>query len=335
MKITVLGDGAWGTTLAILAHNQGYDVTLWGYFADYIQQMREQKENTQFLPGVDLPDGLRLTSEFEEALADTSLIIVAVPVKYLASVFSELAAGLIPADAIVVNVSKGVDVDTLRRPGEIIKEKLGDDILYAALSGPSHAEEVARRLPTAVAAGSDTPMVAQKVQKILTTDFFRIYTSPDVIGVELGGALKNVFAVAAGICDGMGFGDNSKAALITRCIPEMSRLGRQLGGNPSTFAGLSGVGDLIVTCTSRHSRNRYVGEALGRGETLPDIEASMGLVVAEGVKTAQSLYQLARRLGVDTPVIDEVYNVLYEQKAPQKAAHDLMTRELKEEDQEV
>lgn len=335
MKITVLGDGAWGTVLAVLAQNQGYEVTMWGYFPDYIDKMRKQGENEQFLPGVELPQSLNLTGDIEEALTDAALIIVAIPVKYMATVLGEVSVDAIPADAVVVNVSKGIDVDSLKRPGEIIREKLGQEILYAALSGPSHAEEVARKQPTAVVVGSDSHAVAEKVQAMLAADFFRIYTCPDAIGVELGGALKNVFAVAAGICDGMGFGDNSKAALITRCIPEMSRLGKSLGGTPSTFAGLSGVGDLIVTCTSRHSRNRYVGEALGRGERLADIESGMGLVVAEGVKTARSLYQLARRLDIQTPVIDEVYKVLYENKESRQAARDLMTRELKEEDQEV
>jgi len=334
MNITVLGDGAWGTALAILAQSKGHDVTLWGYFPDYIEQMKEKRENSQFLPGIILPDELNMTSDIADAVENAEIIIIAIPVKYMAGILQQKELSAIPDNAILVNVAKGIDTKTLKSPSDIIKESLGN-VNYVAMSGPSHAEEVAEKMPTAVVAACADEQSAEQVQQALSTDFFRIYTTYDVVGVELGGALKNVFALAAGICDGMEFGDNSKAALITRGIAEMARLGKALGGDPSTFAGLSGVGDLIVTCMSRHSRNRYVGEALGSGQTLPDIESSMGLVVAEGVTTAKSVHQLAEEKAVSTPVIDEVYQVLYKGKEPAKAAHDLMTREPKQETPEV
>jgi glycerol-3-phosphate dehydrogenase (NAD(P)+) len=230
----------------------------------------------------------------------------------------------------VVNVAKGIEVGSLLRMSELVRELLAPR-RYAALSGPSHAEEVARRIPTAVVVAATDAAVAQAAQMAFMNAVFRVYTSDDVVGVELGGALKNVLALAAGVCDGMGFGDNTKAALMTRGIVEMARLGAALGGRPETFNGLSGIGDLIVTCTSRHSRNRHVGEELGRGRRLDDIVRAMGGQVAEGVTTAESAYRLARRVGAETPIIDQVHAALYEGRDPRQAVRELMSREAKPE----
>lgn len=331
MNISILGDGAWGTALALLALQNQHNVTLWGAFPEYIEDMRKTRVNSQFLPGITLPAELCLESNIAKVLAAPDIIIGATPVQYLRGVLEQAAAKKLPANAIYVNVSKGIELNTKLRPGQLVAEHLGKRVLYTTLSGPSHAEEVARRVPTAAVVAGLEPKPAETVQNALMNENFRIYTSRDVTGVELGGALKNVYALAAGICDGLELGDNSKAALITRAIAEMGRLGKALGGHPETFAGLSGIGDLIVTCNSRHSRNRHVGEALGRGQSLQDIQAEMGKVVAEGVKTTNGAYELARDNQVSAPIIDEVYTVLYNNKSPRRAVQDLMQREPKPE----
>ena len=325
MRIAVLGDGGWGTALAILLVGNGHNVTLWGPFPDYLDQMTRERANSRFLPGVPLPAGLAFASEVAVAVEGAELIVLATPVPYMRAMLGKLAATGAAQRAGLINVAKGIEIGSLLRPQELGRELLGLT-RWATLSGPSHAEEVARGIPTAVVAASTDAHLAIAVQAAFMGGFFRVYTSPDVVGVELGGALKNIFAVAAGICDGMGFGDNSKAALMTRGIAEMARLGEALGGSAQTFAGLSGVGDLIVTCISRHSRNRHVGEELGRGGALPEIQKAMGLSVAEGVKTVVSAHELAGRLNVSTPIIGEVYTTLYEGKDPKQAARDLMTR---------
>ncbi|MDT8391360.1 MAG: NAD(P)H-dependent glycerol-3-phosphate dehydrogenase [Lentisphaeria bacterium] len=331
MKTSVISDGAWGTALALTLIDNGHDVIMWGLFPDYIRTMRETRENSRFLPGVPLPPALQFTAELTDAVRDVDLVILATPAQYLRGTMEKLAAVSFNPETILCNVAKGIEVDTLKRPDEIVFEFLPAP-RYACLCGPSHAEEVARRVPTAVVAASACDDVARAVQQAFTNDtFFRVYTSPDVIGVELGGALKNIFAVAAGICDGMRLGDNSKAALMTRGIVEMGRLGEALGGCQETFSGLSGVGDLIVTCMSQHSRNRHVGEELGKGRALADIQKEMNMVVAEGVKTTLSAYSLARRAGVNTPIIDEIHAVLYGGKDPRQAVRDLMTRDPKPE----
>ena len=329
MKICVAGDGAWGTALAINAVSNNHEVVLWGAFPDYLDEMRKRRENYKFLPGVALPDALILESGIAEALAGAKIIICATPTQYLRSVLQKMR-GLIPADAILVNVAKGIELNTWLRISEVIEEELGD-VKYVDLSGPSHAEEVSRQVPTAVVAAGN-PEDAELVQSALMNDRFRIYTATDVIGVEMGGAFKNVFAIAAGIIDGMKLGDNPKAALMTRGITEMGRLGEALGGKRSTFSGLSGIGDLIVTCTSGHSRNRHVGEELGKGKKLDEILQDMGMVVAEGVSTAKGIYTLARKAGVDTPIIDEIYSVLYENRSAKDAVISLMSRSAKPEE---
>ena len=331
MKICVIGDGAWGTALAINAVNNNHQTVVWGAFPEYLQQMKETRENSRFLPGVSLPDELLFEPCIEKALQDSSIIICATPTQYLRNVLKNMR-GCVPQDAIIVNVAKGIELDSWLRISQIIDEELGS-VNYVDLSGPSHAEEVARKVPTAVTAAGENIEHAKFVQNALMNETFRIYTSTDVTGLELGGAVKNVFAIAAGIIDGMKLGDNPKAALMARGIAEMGRLGEALGGRRSTFSGLSGIGDLIVTCCSGHSRNRHVGEELGKGRKLPDILSDMGMVVAEGVTTAKGIRQLANCAGVEIPIIDEIYKVLYEGCSAEDAIISLMTRSAKHEDE--
>ena len=330
MKIAVLSDGAWGTALALTLLDNGHEVVLWGAFPDYLAQMRARRENFRFLPGVTLPESLRFEPEIGRAVDGAAVLLLATPTQYLRGVLGKLRPYYDPEKHLLLDVAKGIEVDTWLRIHEMVESVLGEG-RYVALSGPSHAEEVSRRVPTAVVAASRNPEDAELVQRMLLNDNFRVYTGSDVIGVELGGALKNVIAIAAGIIDGMKLGDNPKAALMTRGISEMGRLGELLGGNAQTFSGLSGIGDLIVTCTSGHSRNRHVGEELGRGKKLPEILAAMGMVVAEGVTTARGAYTLARRVGAETPIIDEIHAVLYDGRDVPSAIRNLMSRSAKPE----
>jgi len=326
MKCVVIGDGAWGTALAVNLLQNSHEVTLWGAFPDYLDEMAGKKENFRFLPGVVLPDELKFSGDMAAALKDAELAVLATPTQYLAPVLEKMAAVEFRQGLVTVNVAKGIENGSLRRISGIVADVLGDRVRYVVLSGPSHAEEVARRVPTLVTAASADIEAAKLVQQTFMNSCFRVYTSGDVIGVELGGALKNVFAVAAGVIDGMKLGDNPKAALMARGISELGRLGEALGGSRETLAGLAGIGDLIVTCTSGHSRNRHVGEALGRGNKLADILKDMGMVVAEGVYTAKSAKALAARAGVETPLVDAVYAVLYEDRPVPEILHELMTR---------
>jgi glycerol-3-phosphate dehydrogenase (NAD(P)+) len=326
MKISVMSDGGWGTAVALVLVANGHKVTMWGPFPDYIEEMRETRINRQFLPSTPLPESLRLTADMGEAVAGAEIMVLAAPTQFARGMIEKIAAAKPSDEQIIVNVAKGIEIGSLLRISEICDELLPQRLPYAALSGPSHAEEVARRIPTAVVVASKGAAIAHRVQDAFMNSRFRVYTTDDVIGVELAGALKNVFAIAAGICDGMDFGDNTKAALITRGIAEMARFGQVLGGRPETFSGLSGVGDMIVTCTSGHSRNRFVGEELGKGKQLDAIIASMGRVVAEGVSTTRSAHDLARANAVETPIIHEIYAGLYEGKDPREGVRDLMTR---------
>ena len=331
MKICVIGDGAWGTALAINALANNHRVVIWGAFPEYLDEMRQTRENRKFLPGVQLPAALEFEADIQLALADCGIIICATPTQFLRSVLKKMA-GKVPPDAIIVNVAKGIELNSWLKISEIIEQELGE-IKYVDLSGPSHAEEVARGVPTAVTAAGENIEDAKFIQKALMNSKFRIYTSKDVTGLELGGAIKNVFAIAAGIIDGMKLGDNPKAALMARGIAEMGRLGEALGGKRATFSGLSGIGDLIVTCCSGHSRNRHVGEELGRGKKLVEILNEMGMVVAEGVPTAKGIRTLAQRANVEIPIIDEIYKVLYEDRPASEAIISLMTRSAKDEDE--
>jgi glycerol-3-phosphate dehydrogenase (NAD(P)+) len=330
MNISVLSDGGWGTALAKVLCENGHVVTIWGPFPDYLEEMARTRRNDRFLKGVELPASLRFEPDLARACAGAAMVVLAAPSQYMRGLLEKLAAVPRPADLIHLNVAKGIETGSCMRMSELVTQTLGD-VRYAILTGPSHAEEVARRIPTAVMTASRDPGAARSVQQAFMNEYLRIYTSDDVVGAELGGSLKNVLALAAGVLDGMGMGDNTKAALMTRGIVEMARLGQALGGRPETFSGLSGIGDLIVTCTSQHSRNRHVGEQLGRGRKLADIQREMGLAVAEGVKTASSAYELARRTSVETPIIDEVHASLYADKDPRQAVRDLMLRDAKSE----
>ncbi len=330
MKVAVLSDGAWGTALAMVLCDNGHQVCQWGPFPDYLEQVRRERTNSRFLPDLRLPDALTLEPDMGKAACGADLILLATPTQYLRSVLKAFKPHFIPEKQILVNVAKGIENKSFLRISEMVEDELGRSA-YVDLSGPSHAEEVARRVPTAVVAASADKRAAEKVQKLFSNAFFRVYTSDDVVGVEFGGALKNVMAIAAGINDGMLLGDNPKAALMTRGLAEMARLGEAFGGKGQTFSGLSGIGDLIVTCCSGHSRNRHVGEELGRGKKLPEILQAMGMVVAEGVATTQGAYALARRAGIDTPIIDQIHAILYDGKDPASAIRELMTRAVKAE----
>ncbi len=323
-RVCVIGDGGWGTALAMVLQRNGHSVTVWGPFPDYIARIRRERTNPKFLPDVDLPPEILWTANREEAASGADVVVLAVPSRFYKEVVGSFAPVITP-DASVVSVTKGLDRETLQRMSQVASELLGHRPV-AALSGPSLAEEVARGIPTAVVVAAALPDQALALQSLFVNPAFRVYASDDVAGIELGGALKNVLAIAAGISDGIGYGDNTKAALITRGLAEITRLGAALGAHRNTFAGLSGMGDLVVTCTSRRSRNRAVGERIGRGESLEKIMSSMEQV-AEGVWTSLTAQALARKLDVDAPIIDEVCAVLHEGKDPRAAVKALLTRE--------
>lgn len=328
-RFTVLGAGGWGTALAILlARDPRHRVSLWSARPENARQLHERRENVRLLPGVPILESVLLTVDIAAAVNRAELLVAATPTAFLRETLTRIAAA-VPPNVPVVSVVKGIENATFRRPSEIITETLGERPV-ASLSGPSHAEEVAHELPTSVVAASSDFDLARHVQQAFTNDRFRVYTNMDIIGVELAGALKNVIAIAAGIGDGLGLGDNAKAALISRGLVEMGRFGIALGAEAATFSGLAGMGDLIVTCCSRHGRNRHVGERLARGEKLKDIRSSMNMV-AEGVYTTRSVHEQACRMGISMPITAEVYKVLYEDKPPLEAVNDLMVRRLKSE----
>ena len=326
MKICIVGDGGWGTALAMLLLENGHEVVVWGPFEDYLAEIRATGENVRYLPGVKLPRGLTWTSDPAAAAVGAGLVVLATPSHFYRGVCARFA-GLVAADADVVSVAKGFCEETRGRLTATAAEALGV-LGVAALSGPSHAEEVARGVPTAVVIASEDLEQAKRLQNVFSGPRFRVYTSTDPVGVELGGAVKNVLALAVGMSDGLGFGDNSRAALITRGLAEMARLGAALGGQPETFAGLSGIGDLVVTCTSRHSRNRGVGERLGRGESLAAIQAGMKQV-AEGVWNCAIVVELAKAQGIEMPICETVKAVLEARMAARDAVAMLMGRDTK------
>ncbi|NQT94287.1 MAG: NAD(P)-dependent glycerol-3-phosphate dehydrogenase [Lentisphaerae bacterium] len=327
-RICVIGDGGWGTALSIVLASNGHRVSVWGPFPETLSGIVSAAENIKYLPGVPLPSGIAWEPDPGTAVEDAELAVLAVPTKFLRSV-AERFVDVLPDECRLLTVAKGLDRDTGKRMTQVAEEILGRGPV-ACLSGPSHAEEVARHLPTAVVAACSDVAFADDIQQIFTADWFRLYTSDDTAGVELGGALKNIVAISAGVSDGMGFGDNAKAALITRGLGEISRLGEALGARLATFAGLSGMGDLVVTCTSPHSRNRAVGEKIGRGESLEQILDSTELAV-EGVWNCAIARDLAHEHDVDVPITEEVYSLLYEGKAPADALRSLMTRDTRPE----
>ena len=330
-KIGVIGAGSWGTTLADLLAKKGHDVTLWAHEPEVAQEMTETRVNSLFLSDIRLSPRLRFTNSLHEAATDKDLLLFVVPSQVVRVVLKAILPSL-PQGATIVSASKGVELETLMLVSQIYEELLPPELFrnFAAFSGPTFAREVAREMPSAVVAASAAPEVAGHVQSVFTTGYLRVYTHNDVTGVELGGAIKNVIAIAAGISDGLGFGCNTRAALITRGLAEMTRLGLAMGARSSTFAGLAGMGDLVLTCTGDLSRNRSVGMKLGQGMKLAEILAEMRMVV-EGVKTTESARNLAAKLGVEMPITEKAFQVLYHDKPAREAVIELMTRDLKAE----
>ena len=331
-KISVLGTGGWGTALSIVLHNKGHNVTLWGSTPDYVEYLKKHRENKKYLKGIEIPSDLKITSDIAETQIETDLIVIAIPTPYVRKTIKPFKNHYLPGTPIV-SVIKGIENETLMRGSEILRDVLGEQPI-ALLLGPSHAEEVARKLPTTVVIACNDIQVAKEIQDIFITERFRVYTNTDVIGVEIGTSVKNVIAIAAGICDGLGFGDNSKAALITRGLAEMTRLGVAMGGQRDTFSGLAGLGDLITTCVSPYGRNRLVGEQIAKGKKLSQILEEMDQV-AEGILTTKSVCKLANKYNVEMPITKEIYHVLFEDKDPIKAVNELMVREPKSEIEEI
>jgi glycerol-3-phosphate dehydrogenase (NAD(P)+) len=323
-RFAILGDGAWGTTIALLLSQKAeHRVSLWSAREENGRLLRQRRENIRLLPGVPIPESIHLTTDVREAIDGADLWISAIPTVYLRDTLKPIVPHLRDRKP-VLSLSKGLENHTFLRPTQILQELLGVDRV-AVLSGPSHAEEVSRGLPASVVVASAELELASWVQHRLNSDRFRIYTNLDVVGVELAGALKNIIGIAAGICDGLGLGDNAKAALLTRGVVEMARFGVAMGAEHETFTGLAGLGDLITTCMSVHGRNRHVGERLGKGEKVTQILSNM-TKVAEGVFTTKSVYEKSQLMGLEMPITDEVYRVLYEDKDPRTAVTDLMVR---------
>ena len=328
VKISVFGSGAWGTAIALLLRDNGCGVTLWSKFDAEAERICATRENP-LLVGIKLPEEISITSDIGAAAHDAGAVVIAVPSFAVRDTAGELK-GKLSEDCVSICMSKGIEKGTSCLFSEILKDTLGSTAQIATVSGPTHAEEVARGLPSACVAASDDIKVAERVQDILMNDYFRVYTSTDVIGVELGAALKNVVALSAGVCAGLGFGDNTQAMLMTRGLAEIAELCVKLGGRKETLAGLTGLGDLIVTCLSRHSRNRRAGELIGKGFSAQDAMNEVGAVV-EGYYAAKAAYELSKSAGVDMPICSEAYKVLYEQKQPVTAIKELMSRDRKSE----
>lgn len=327
-KVSVIGAGSWGSALAVLLANNGHEVTLWSHDSKEIEMLQKEREQKDKLPGVKLPENIKVSADLEETLTGRDVIVMAVPSPVVRSMATRMAP-YIKEGQVIVNVAKGIEDETYKTLTEIIEEEIPGAVV-CVLSGPSHAEEVGRKLPTTCVVGAKKERVAVMLQDLFMNEVFRVYTSPDIMGIELGGALKNVIALAAGVTDGLGYGDNTKAALMTRGIAELTRLGAALGGQIETFTGLTGIGDLIVTCTSVHSRNRKAGLLMGQGYSPKEAMDEVKMVV-EGVYSAKAALGLAKRNNVNVPIIEEVNKVLFEEKDPKEAVADLLLRERKKE----
>ena len=328
VRVAVIGDGGWGTTLAILLKRQGFKVSLWGAFADYLKVLAKRRRNPKFLPGVKIPREISFCPDIRQAIKEACLVVLAVPSHFLRGVLSRIEkSGL--SNSLVLSAVKGIENQTLMRPSQIIEDVFGK-LNIAVLSGPTISFEVARGLPTTCVVAAGDMALAQEAQRALISERFRVYTASDIIGVELGGALKNVIAIACGISDGLGFGANTKAAILSRGLVEIARLGTALGARKETFFGLSGLGDLVTTCISSHGRNRWLGEQIGKGKNPQAVLAKMQMV-AEGARTARSAFMLAQKHNVEMPITGEIFAVLYKDKSPRAAVRDLMLREKKAE----
>ena len=329
IKISVLGTGSWGSAIGDLLNQNGHEVIMWQRDAEKVKAMEVDRKHPFFVD-LTFSDEVKFTTDLDSAIKGSQLLVVAVPSHSVRELVSR-AVEFIEDNVIIVNITKGLELDTLLTMSSVISEEtVGKNVSIVSLYGPSHAEEVVRKIPTTLVAASTDENASKKVQYIFSSSVLRVYTNSDILGLELGGSIKNVIAIAAGICDGIGFGDNTKAAILTRGIAEMTRLGVALGAQEKTFAGLSGIGDLFVTCSSKHSRNRYVGEEIGKGRKIDEILSEMKMV-AEGVKTAKSVFQLCQKHNVDMPISCAVYNVLYNNKDPLESVSELMNRDLRSE----
>lgn len=329
-KVIVIGAGSWGTALGLVLAKKGHDVILWERNEKIAKLLQEERENKRLLPGIKFPNNLKVTSKLDGLLKGIKYVVLSVPSQSLREVIEKISSQ-IEDETILINTAKGIEVKSGETLSEVIKEEIKGKFHknIVVLSGPTHAEEVALEIPTAIVAAGEIER-AKKVQELFNTDKFRVYISTDILGVELGGAIKNCLAIGAGIADGMGYGDNAKAALITRGITEMIRFGKALGANEITFSGLTGIGDLIVTCESKHSRNRFVGEELGKGRKIEEILSNM-VMVAEGVSTVKAVNDKIKELNITMPIVMAIYDVIYENADPKEKVTELMTRELKEE----
>ncbi|MCG7343020.1 NAD(P)H-dependent glycerol-3-phosphate dehydrogenase [Sporosarcina sp. ACRSL] len=334
-RISVIGAGSWGTAIAFVLAENGHDCLLWARRNEQAAEINEQHTNANYLPDVSLPANLKATSDLKAAVQHADNIVIAVPTKAIRELCAEINE-LAGNAKLFIHVSKGIEPDTLKRISEMMEEEISSvkRTAIVALSGPSHAEEVVHRHPTTVTAASFNKEAAENVQDLFMNQYFRVYTNDDLVGVELGAALKNVIALAAGITDGIGYGDNAKAALITRGLAEITRLGMKMGANPLTFSGLTGLGDLIVTCTSVHSRNWKAGNLLGQGKSLDEVISGMGMVI-EGVRTTKAAYQLSKRYDVSMPLTEALYSVLFDNVAPKEAVDQLMSRMKKQEIEDI
>jgi len=334
-KVCVFGAGSWGTALAVLLANNSCQVSLWGRVEDGLELIAKNRENQKFLPGITIPEAVKPTTDMAAALEGSELLVLSIPSQALREVLGNIKKHL-NESVYIVNTAKGLEISTGMRMSQVTQEVLGEQVKerYAVLSGPSHAEEVAQEIPTAVTVASASVDTASLVQDLFMSPTFRVYTNPDVAGVELGGALKNIIALATGVSYGLGYGDNTMAALMTRGLTEIIRMGAALGGDPRTFSGLSGMGDLVVTCGSRHSRNRRAGELIGQGLGLKDTLDRIGMVV-EGAHTCRVVYKIALEMGIDMPITRACYKVLYEDRDPREAVWNLMQRQKKHETEEI
>lgn len=331
-NIGIIGAGSWGIALSVLLHNNGHKITVWSILEDEIMMLNTEREHKDKLPGVKLPEDMIFTTDLKAAIEGKDILVLAVPSPFTRSTSHNMKK-YVSEGQIIVNVAKGIEEKSLMTLSQIIKEEI-EQADVAVLSGPSHAEEVGRGIPTTIVVGAKTKETAEYIQNVFMSDVFRVYISPDVLGIELGAALKNVVALAAGIADGLGYGDNTKAALITRGITEIARLGTAMGGKFETFCGLSGIGDLIVTCASMHSRNRRAGILIGQGKTMEEAMAEVKMVV-EGVYSAKAAMGLAKKYGVELPIIEQVNEVLFNHKPAAEAVKDLMIRDKKLEHQDL
>jgi glycerol-3-phosphate dehydrogenase (NAD(P)+) len=329
-NIAILGDGAWATTLAILLSKNGHKVTMWSAFGEHLEELEKERENWKYLPGIRIPGKIVFEKDIGQAIESSEMVVFAIPSKFFREVAQKIRLSKAALKGkVFINVAKGLEQKTLKRMTEVIRDELGN-VQVAVLSGPSIAIEVAQGLPALVVAAAKDHDTAVRIQNIFSNDYFRVYTSTDIVGVELGGPLKNIIAVVAGISDGLGFGSNAKAAILSRGLAEIQRLGAAMGAKSKTFIGLAGLGDLSTTCISPESRNRTFGERIAKGEKMDEIVRSTASII-EGATTAEAVYQLSKRYKVDMPITGELYRILYKNKSPQKAIKDLMGRKKKPE----